>query len=100
LGSLKFLRGLKRRSTTTNATAANPQNHDRGRRKHVEDVKSADFNRKHAVLSYSTSRSPGVTSGQAIFFVNNFSKLCLATFDADGKCVDAQGSLRWVLQEA
>uniref|UniRef100_A0A915BUK1 FERM domain-containing protein 8 n=1 Tax=Parascaris univalens TaxID=6257 RepID=A0A915BUK1_PARUN len=34
------------------------------------------------------------------FFASNFSKLCLATFDANGKCVEAQGSLRRVLQEA
>lgn len=37
--------------------------------------------------------------GTSLPFICSLDKLCLATLDANGQCLDAQGSLRWILQE-
>ncbi|VDM48542.1 unnamed protein product [Toxocara canis] len=81
-GEQKTLRERQPRSSTTRFRSGSPQKQDR--------------NGGHSGKTYRTY-SPTFSP---TMFASNFSKLCLATFDASGKCVDAQGSLRRVLQEA
>ncbi|VDO44870.1 unnamed protein product [Brugia timori] len=48
--------------------------------------------------SSSTSRSLTNVYNSPSPLISNIHKLCLATLDADGHCVDAQGSLRVLLE--